>query len=101
MKCRVVLAGLAAVVIAVSVAAPVAADAGAAGQETSAAHPGRVLLFSLPHVSWADIDKYADELPNLTRLLAGSGVAALTTRADQRATSLGDGYLTLAAGTRA
>jgi hypothetical protein len=92
---------LAGIVIAVSVAAPVAAGAGAAGQETSTERPGRVLIFSLPHVSWADIDKYADELPNLTRLLAGSGVAALTTRADQRATNLGDGYLTLAAGTRA
>ena len=100
MRRRVVFAALAGTVIAGTLAAPLSAGASPAGQK-SPTRPGRVLIFSLPHVSWEDIDTYAAELPNLTRLLAGSGVAALTTRADQRATTLGDGYLTLAAGTRA
>ena len=59
----------------------------------------RVLIFSLPHVSWADVQ--ATAMPNLRRLLETSGVAALTTRSEQRATRLADGYLTLGAGTRA
>jgi len=94
-----VLALVAAVSGAVGVLAP---GAGAtpvrrAGADTT--RSGRVLLFSLPHVTWADLQTY--DLPNLRRLLASSGVAALTTRTEQRATHLADGYLTLGAGTRA
>jgi hypothetical protein len=74
-----------------------ALPAGAAGADSSKV--GRVLVFSLPHVSWADIQQY--DLPNLRKFLDSSGVAALTTRSDERATRLADGYLTFAAGTRA
>jgi hypothetical protein len=60
----------------------------------------RVFVFSLPHVSWEDLDTFADAVPNLRRFLDHAGVAGLTSRADQRATKLADGYLTLGAGTR-
>ena len=60
----------------------------------------RVLVFSLPHVSWEDLEKFSDAVPNLNRFLERAAVAGLTSRADQRATKLADGYLTLGTGTR-
>jgi hypothetical protein len=60
----------------------------------------RVLVFSLPHVSWEDLEKFSDAVPNLNRFLERAAVAGLTSRADQRSTKLADGYLTLGAGTR-
>ena len=86
---------------AVAVAAVVLSGAGggAAASSTAAPRPNRVLLFSLPHVSWEDLGRY--DLPNLNRFLDGASVAALTTRSDARKTRLADGYLTLGAGTRA
>ncbi len=72
--------------------------AGAAeDRETTPAR--RVLVFSIPHVSWADLERF--DLPNLEKFFATSGIAGLTTRADTRSTRLADGYLTLGAGTRA
>ena len=59
----------------------------------------RVFVFSLPYVSWEDLDVY--DAPNLERFLDHSAIAGLTTRADKRETKLADGYLTLGAGTRA
>ena len=59
----------------------------------------RVLVFSIPFVSWGDLDTY--EAPNLERFLDGAAIAGLTTRSERRATKLADGYLTLSAGTRA
>ena len=61
----------------------------------------RVFVFSLPHVSWGDLEKFSDEVPNLKRFLEHAAIAGLTSRADQRATKLADGYLTLGTGTRA
>jgi hypothetical protein len=60
----------------------------------------RVFVFSLPHVSWEDLETYAGAVPNLRHFLDRAAVAGLTSRADQRATKLADGYLTLGAGTR-
>ena len=72
------------------------------GARAGAADPGdpvrRVLVFSLPHVTWADLDRY--DLPTINRFLDDAAIAGLTTRADSRATKLADGYLTLGAGTR-
>ncbi|HUF83983.1 MAG TPA: hypothetical protein VMQ81_05250 [Acidimicrobiia bacterium] len=61
----------------------------------------RVLIFSLPHVGWAEVERV--DLPNLERFLDRAGIAALSARAspDRRSTRLGDGYITLGAGTRA
>jgi hypothetical protein len=61
----------------------------------------RVLIFTLPHVGWADLEGL--ELPNLERFFDRAGIADLSARAsrDRRSTRLGDGYITLGAGTRA
>ena len=90
--------GSVAIFFVVTVGAGVAAGPPASAAEEPAA-PRRVLVFSLPHVAWADLDRY--ELPSLQRVLDGAGVAALTTRAEERETLLADGYLTFGAGTRA
>ncbi len=58
----------------------------------------RVLVFSLPHVTWADLDRF--DLPAINGFLDSAAIAGLTTRADTRATKLADGYLTLGSGTR-
>lgn len=59
----------------------------------------RVLVFSLPTVSWAEVNDF--DLPNLRALLDESAIGGLSTRAVDRRTTPGDGYATLNAGTRA
>lgn len=81
----------------VAISAGLAAPVGAGESEERPVR--RVLVFSIPHVSWADIQAF--DLPNLQHFFATSGIAGLTTRADTRATRLADGYLTFGAGTRA
>ena len=62
----------------------------------------RVLVISLPHVSWSDLEEYGpDALPNIHRLLARSGVANLSTRAPRIRPDLAGGYATLSAGDKA
>jgi hypothetical protein len=70
---------------------------------TAAARDGdpkarRMLVISLPVVSWKDVNKH--ELPNLNLLLDHAGVADLTNRSVRRDSRLGDGYITLGTGTR-
>ena len=84
-------------------AGPAAAGAGALGrpsasERTDRSTARRVLVFSVPYVSWADVD--AADTPNLDRFVRAAGVAGLSTRVDARETSLGDGYATIGAGTR-
>jgi len=59
----------------------------------------RVLVISLPTVSWADLEEY--DLPAIEGLLADSAVADLSTRSVLRFTGAGDAYTTIGAGTRA
>ncbi len=64
----------------------------------------RVLVVSLPNVSWDDLERV--ELPNLDRFLGSAAVADLAARAapvgtSRRSTLLGDGYIAFGAGTRA
>ncbi|MFM8304318.1 MAG: hypothetical protein ACKOA9_08485 [Actinomycetota bacterium] len=73
-----------------------AAPAGAGAVSRTPAQ--RVLVFTLPYVSWTDVDRAT--MPHLDRFLRHAGVAALSTRVDARTTSLGDGYATIGAGTR-
>ncbi|HTK16420.1 MAG TPA: hypothetical protein VL769_08515 [Acidimicrobiia bacterium] len=63
-------------------------------------HPGvnRVLVISLPTISWEDLD--LARLPNLERLFSRSAVADLIVRGVVRLPTLADGYLTIGAGTR-
>jgi hypothetical protein len=58
----------------------------------------RVLVFTVPTLTWADLDDY--EAPNLERLLSESAIADLSVRSVSRRTSAVDGYATLNAGTR-
>jgi hypothetical protein len=64
-------------------------------------HPGvrRVLVISLPMISWEDLD--LSRLPNLARLFSQSAIADLSVRGVRRVPSLADGYVTIGAGTRA
>lgn len=58
----------------------------------------RVLVFSLPAVSWSDLGR--TPLPNLDAFFEGAGLAVLSTRGVARRTSPEDGYATLGAGAR-
>ena len=95
-----------------TVGGPTAATAGAATRsagvsgapaEVSSEAPlgraDRVLVFSVPTLSWADLDNV--EAPNLERLLGSSVVADLSVRSVSRLTTATDAYATLNAGTRA
>ena len=64
-------------------------------------HPGvrRVLVISLPTISWEDLD--LARLPNLNRLFSESAVADLIVRGIVRLPTLAEGYLTIGGGTRA
>jgi hypothetical protein len=94
------LAALAVVLVTIATGMAAPAGAGESPDHQSEEAPARrVLVFSIPHVSWADIQAF--DLPNLQRFFAESAIAGLTTRADTRSTRLADGYLTFGAGTRA
>ncbi len=58
----------------------------------------RVLVFSIPTLTWADLDRV--DAPNIERLLADSVVGDLSVRSVSRRTTAEDGYATLNAGTR-
>ncbi|MGQ0824789.1 MAG: hypothetical protein ACT4OX_07155 [Actinomycetota bacterium] len=58
----------------------------------------RVLMLSLPGVSYRNLD--LERLPNLAHLLDESAVANLSVRGVRRRPTLGDGYVTIGAGTR-
>lgn len=71
-------------------------------EEASDEHPlgtaERVLVFSVPTLTWEDLETY--EAPNLSSLLADSVVGDLSVRSVTRRTDAVDGYATLNAGTR-
>ena len=58
----------------------------------------RVLVFTVPTLSWADIEEHP--APNLRRLLSESVVGDLSVRSVTQRTDAVDGYATLNAGTR-
>ena len=91
---------VAAVVAALAVPLLVAATSGSAAADTAKPAASRVLVISLPGVTWQDIEDRVHELPNLTRLLDESAIGGLTTRTIDRHTTLADGYVTLGSGTR-
>lgn len=80
------------------------AGTGADSVAAAATRPGcpptcRVLIISIPAVSWADINTL--RLPHLRGLFAESAIADLATRSVRQRTSPGDGYAALGAGARA
>ncbi|MEW6476141.1 MAG: hypothetical protein AB1679_28110 [Actinomycetota bacterium] len=86
--------GLAAIVL---VAAVVTFWPGGAGAATSRPPVRRVLVLSLPGLTWAALDQA--RVPNLERLLDESAVGSGSVRTIRRHTYPGDGYSTLGAGT--
>jgi hypothetical protein len=75
------------------------AGAAAGDDDTRVSAVDRVLVLSLPAVSWADV--VSSDVPNLERLLTESAVGDLVTRAAGRRNSAASGYATLGAGGRA
>ncbi|MDP1820880.1 MAG: hypothetical protein Q8K58_13465 [Acidimicrobiales bacterium] len=61
--------------------------------------PGRVLVLSLPTLSWVDL--HAGDTPHLDALVDQSAIAALSVRDVEPLTDAVDGYATVNAGTRA
>lgn len=78
-----------------------ATSSGAAGAVTEVDERtvDRVLIISVPTLSWEELD--TEDAPNLNALLDESAIADLSTRAVVRRTTPGDGYTTLDAGARA
>jgi hypothetical protein len=91
---RAVAAAMLAAVLSALVGVTGTADAHAATRPVD-----RVLVISLPAVSWGDVQ--SAEAPHLRALLARSAVADLVTRAAGRRNSVASGYATLGAGGRA
>jgi hypothetical protein len=88
---------LAAVVVAIS--GVLAVPAGRATAQTDREPVERVLVLSLPGLSWEDVDLAT--LPNLRELFEESALADMSVRGVERHPSLGDGYVTIGAGARA
>jgi hypothetical protein len=95
MRCRLAVAVVLAPALVLAVAGPAATVP--APERT---HPGvrRVLVISLPTISWEDLD--LAQLPNLENLFRQSAVADLVVRGVVRRPTLADGYLTMSAGAR-
>jgi hypothetical protein len=89
---------IAAAVTAAVIASVVGSAAAGAGAGEGAPKARRMLVISLPTVSWQDVNDH--DLPNLNRFLDDAAVADLTNRSVKRDSRLGDGYITLGAGTR-
>ncbi|NLV55293.1 MAG: hypothetical protein GXY13_06760 [Acidimicrobiales bacterium] len=62
-------------------------------------HPGRLLVISVPGLTWAEVEEH--DLPNLERLLDGAALANLAPRSVSARATPGSAYLTISAGTRA
>jgi hypothetical protein len=75
-----------------------AAGCGHAPDELDA-RADRVLIVSLPGVSWRDVEDA--DLPHLRSFLRTSAIADMSTRIGRRPATLTDAYLSLGAGTRA
>lgn len=72
------------------------------GDETDAkpaSKPGRLLVVSMPGLTWADVK--GQDLPALKGLLADSALAALAPRSVVARSGPGDAYLTISGGSRA
>jgi hypothetical protein len=76
------------------------ASAASSGSRADGRPVRRVLIVSLPYVSWSDLED-RDDVPNLTKLLDQSAVANLSIRAPTIRPDLAGGYATLSAGDKA
>jgi hypothetical protein len=74
------------------------AIAGSAGATSRAPASNRVLVISMPYVSWRDLN--LDALPHLRELFAGSAIGGLSLHGANYSPTLADGYLTINTGAR-
>ena len=88
-----------AILAALAIATPLAAQPSGPAGATVTPRARSVLIITLPATSWSDIRGAA--LPNLTRLLRDSALADLATRSVRSRTDAGTGYVAFGAGTRA
>ena len=70
----------------------------AAAQDADQAAPGRVLVVSVPGLTWADVK--AHDLPTLEAFFAGAALADMAPRGVSPRSGPGDAYLTISAGSR-
>jgi hypothetical protein len=70
-----------------------------AQDDDGAARPGRLLVFSVPGVTWADLD--GRDLPAFESLLGDAAMADLAPRGVSPRSGPGDAYLTISGGSRA
>jgi hypothetical protein len=85
------------IVVAAMPASGAAGAPGAPRQDTD--RPNRVLVFSVPGLTWADLQEL--DLPAIEGFAAESAVGALVPRSVFHRSDAGDAYLTISAGTRA
>ncbi len=88
-----------AIAIALVVLGAGAGSAAAAEAPVLGRRPERLLILSVPTFTWGDLTE--GRAPNLRRLLRGSAVAGLITRAGGHRTSIGNSYLSLGSGAAA
>jgi hypothetical protein len=91
---RWVALGVAALIATMASATPASAVTPSDGRRTQ-----RVLIVSVPTLTWNDLDPAV--APNLTRFLDQAAIADLATRADRQPATLGAAYVTVGAGARA
>lgn len=96
---KVVAVGALVAVAAIAIATAAGADSPGRAAAQDGEPGGRVLLVSLPRITWADVVE--QQPPTLLTLLERSAVASLSTRTIGPQTTAGEGYITIGAGTRA
>ncbi len=94
---RRIIAALTLLLVGISVLSP--SSSGATTSSGSVAAPRRVLVVTVPRVTWATIREQRP--PNLVRFLNRAAVASMSTRTVGPRTDGADAYLTLGAGNRA
>lgn len=87
-----------AVGVAIVLGLAAAAGARAPGRPVVDRPVDRVLVVSLPGVSWDDVRRH--DLPHLEAFIGDAAIGQLSTRIGRRGASTTDAYLTLGAGTR-
>ncbi|CAN5896796.1 membrane protein [soil metagenome] len=83
----------------VAVLALVLAPAPGASAQSDTRAPERMLIVSVPGLTWADVE--AHDLPEFERFFAGAALADLAPRGVSPRSGPGDAYLTISAGARA
>lgn len=83
--------------LAVAPTAPAAADDAEGGQVAD--RPGRLLVVSIPGLTWADV--HSEELPNLDAFFEGAAMANMAPRGVSPRETPAGAYLTISSGSRA